>query len=495
VTRLSASYDAARSGGRIEAPRFTPAEHGVGIVHLGLGAFHRAHQAVYTHDALALAGGDWRICGVSLRSTGIVSALQAQDWLYTLTLRPETARGETTRRIIASFGSCLAAAEATEPVLAQLAHDGTRIVSTTVTEQGYGFDRAAGTIDPRDPVIARDLAQPRMPKGTIGMIVEGLRRRRDSGLGAYSVLCCDNLPDNGALLRQAVIDFAGEVDAKLSRWIAEHATFPGTMVDRITPATTPALRAQISAALGLDDAAPIETEPFSQWVMTDDFCAGCPAWDAAGALLVADVAPYETMKLRMLNGAHSMLAYAGFLAGHRYVRDVMQDRALSALVARHMEAAARTLRPLESLDTEAYAQQLLARFRNPNIAHETYQIAMDGSQKLPQRVFAAASDALLAGQPLDAFAFATAAWIRYGDGAHDNGKTYDLRDPRAPELTEAWAGAGTARVMVDRIGRLPGLMPEPLAQSEAWCAAVASRLDMMRADGMPAAIRREAEIC
>ena len=493
MTRLSADYDAARNGGRIEAPAFAPSDHGVGIVHLGLGAFHRAHQAVYTHDALALAGGDWRICGVSLRSTEIVSALQAQDWLYTLTLRPETAQGETTRRIIASLGPCLAAAGGTEPVLARLAHDGTRIVSTTVTEQGYGFDRAAGSINPRDPVIARDLAQARTPKGTIGLIVEGLRRRRDSGLGAYTVLCCDNLPDNGALLRRAVLDFSGEIDAVLSRWIAENATFPGTMVDRITPAATPALRAEIVADLGLEDAAPIETEPFSQWVMTDDFCASRPAWDAAGALVVADVAPYETMKLRMLNGAHSMLAYAGFLAGHRYVRDVMQDAALSALVARHMAAAARTLRPLEGMDTEAYAQQLLARFRNPNIAHETYQIAMDGSQKLPQRIFAAASDALAAGQPLDAFAFATAAWIRYGFGRHDDGKTYDLRDPRAAELTEAVAGAGAARVILDRIGRLTGLMPEPLAHSEIWCAAVASRLAIMRAEGMPAAIRREAE--
>jgi fructuronate reductase len=493
VTRLSATYDAARAGGRLEAPAFRPAAHGVGIVHLGLGAFHRAHQAVYTHDALALAGGDWRICGVSLRSKETVSALAAQDWLYTLTLRPESSEGETRRRIIASLGPCLGAAGGNAAVLGQLSAPGTAIVSTTVTERGYGFDRASGTIDPQDPVIAHDLAYPAEPCGTVGLIVAGLRRRRNAGLGAYTVLCCDNLPDNGALLRRAVLDFAAAGDGELSRWIEGHATFPGTMVDRITPATTPALRDEISAALGLEDHAPIETEPFSQWVLQDAFCSGRPAWDAAGALLVPDVAPYETMKLRMLNGAHSMLAYAGFLAGHRYVRDVMQDVYLSTLVARHMASAAQTLRPLDGMDTQAYACQLLDRFRNPNIAHETYQIAMDGSQKLPQRIFAAADDALKAGQSLAPFAFATAAWIRYGFGRHDNGRSYDLRDPRAAEMTGALSGEESPEAIVARVASLPGLMPPALAENAGWRNNVATRLARMRSDGMRAAIRREAE--
>lgn len=491
MIRLNEDFDAARASALIRGPRYDAQAHGTGIVHLGLGAFHRAHQAVYTDDALARAGGDWRICGVSLRSTKIVDALNAQDGRYCLTIRKQNGEAPD-RRVIASIAHALAAARGVEPVLAILADPVVRIVSTTVTERGYGFDRASGTIDRQDPVIARDLAAPHAPQGVIGLLVEGLRRRKAAGLGPVTVLCCDNLPDNGALLCRGVLDFAQDVDSSLRRWIEEHVAFPGTMVDRITPASTPELTLELRCTLGIEDHAPIETEAFTQWVIEDSFAAGRPAWDQAGALLVGQVAPFEDMKLRMLNGSHSMLAYSGYLAGHVYVRDVMRDAALSRLVARHMAAAARTLKPAAGLDPQSYTDSLLARFRNPGIAHTTYQIAMDGSQKLPQRIFAPALQAATSGQPIEAFAFATAAWIRYLSGRHDDGRTYALQDPRESELSRAVAAGGTAEDIVARLCDVPALMPHALAESPQWRRAVSDVLARMVARGMPAAIADQA---
>jgi fructuronate reductase len=378
-----------------------------------------------------------------------------------------------------------------QPVLARLADPGTQIVSTTVTEQGYGFDRERSTIDPKNPAIAHDLTRPESPQSVIGLIVEGLRLRRRDNLKPFTVMCCDNLPDNGAMLRTAVLDFAGEVNTDLGKWIADTTAFPATMVDRITPASTPALREEIAREIGVDDAAAIETEAFSQWVIQDRFSMGRPDYQEVGVRLVPDVAPYETMKLRMLNGAHSMLAYAGFMAGHKYVRDVMQDRSLAGLVERHMAAAAATLKPEKDINTEEYQENLIKRFKNVSIAHATYQIAMDGSQKLPQRVFAAACDALRIRSKIEPFAFATAAWLHYCAGRHDGtGEIYSLRDPRCAEIKNAVARPAPDAVAA--IAGLPGLMPELLAGDGHFRALVASRLTRMRDQGMRAAIEAEA---
>ncbi|MCP1168825.1 mannitol dehydrogenase family protein, partial [Limimaricola sp. ASW11-118] len=246
-----------------------------------------------------------------------------------------------------------------------------------------------------------------------GLLVEALRRRRGAGRAPFTVLCCDNLPENGALLRGGVLGFARRVDPEFADWISAEVAFPSSMVDRITPAATDDTRALARRLTGYEDAAAIETEPFCQWVIEDRFPQGRPDWEAGGAIFVEDVAPFERMKLRMLNGAHSLIAYAGFVAGHTLVRDAMASAALAALVRRHIAAAARTLGPLPGIDLAAYGAELAARFANPAIAHETYQIAMDGSQKLPQRIFGPAWDAQQAGRDLRPFAFATAAWARY----------------------------------------------------------------------------------
>jgi fructuronate reductase len=474
----------------VRRPGYAPPDHGIGIVHLGLGAFHRAHQAVYTDDALAAAGGDWRIRGVSLRGADAADALNPQDGLYTLLVQgPQAAHP----RVIGSIAGVIAARREPGAALAAMAAPETRIVALTVTEKAYGIDRAAQAVEPEHPAIAPDLADPRAPSGAVGLVVEALRLRRERGLGAFTALCCDNLPDNGGLLRVGVLDFAGQVDEGLREWIEANAAFPATMVDRITPAATEATLAAAERALACADLAAIETEPFTQWVIEDRFVAGRPAWDAGGAVFVDDAAPYEKMKLRMLNGSHSMLAYAGFLCGRRYVRDVMDDPALSTLVERHLAAAAATLAALPGIDFGLYAKDLTERFRNPGIAHETYQIAMDGTEKLPQRLLQPAVDLLERGGDIRPFAFAVAAWMRYALGRTDAGQTYALRDPREKAIAAALDGtSGDPAVIAASLHALPGGFPERLRENPAWTDAVTAILADMLALGVDGAVASEA---
>jgi len=445
-----------------DAPRYTPEEHGTGIVHIGPGAFHRAHQAVYTDDVLARHGGDWRIEGVSLRSTAVADALNAQGGRYTLVIRGD---GPPVYRPVHSISRVHAATRGMEPVMAALARPATRIVSLTVTEKAYADRTEDGVAD----ILAR-----------------ALHARRGAGHDPFTVLSCDNLPHNGAAARKAVLQAAHRIDAGLATWIDERGAFPSTMVDRITPAGDADLPAEVARATGFADHAPVVTEPFSQWVVEDDFACGRPAWQDAGVLMVADVVPFERMKLRMLNGAHSMLAYAGFLSGHTYVRDAMASPELARLVARHVAAAARTLGPLDGIDFAAYAEDLLRRFRNPQIAHETRQIAVDGSQKMPQRIFDPAIDALDRGHDTEPFAFATAAWLRYLGGRHDDGRPYALCDPREDDF--AALADLCAQDTVDAVFALPDLVPRPLACSSDFRRAVAIQLETMRVPGMVRAI-------
>lgn len=461
-----------------------------GIVHLGTGAFHRAHQAVYTDDAMAKSGGGWMITGVSLRSPDVANQLNPQDGLYTLLTRGP---GGVEARVIGCIRHVLVARDEPARVLDALAARETKIVSLTITEKGYGLDPKTGGLDRAHPAVAADLAGPRHPQSAIGFIVEALRRRHEAGLAGFTVLSCDNLPANGRVTERLVREFAEAAAPEIAAFIDAQVSFPSTMVDRITPASTGKTFEDVNALTGLEDQGAVETEPFSQWIIEDEFVAGRPDWEAGGALFVTDVAPYEKMKLRMLNGAHSMLAYSGFLAGHRYVRDVMQDKALAALVARHMKAAAATLEAVPGVDLGRYAGDLQERFRNPAIAHETYQIAMDGTQKLPQRLLEPAAVALERGQGLDVFALAVAAWMRYALGRKDGGETYTLRDPREREIALALEGAGdSAGAVVDALLALPGLFPVALTGNAEWTSAVKRKLAAMLEEGMRVAIDEEA---
>jgi len=485
--RLSAAAQPL-AGHSVRWPDYRPEETGIGIVHLGLGAFARAHIAAYTDGAIAADGGDWRITGVSLRGEDVANALDPQDGRYTLIERGE--RPEA--RIVASIAGVVAGEGLSARVLAAISAPGCRIVSTTVTEKGYGLLRSGGC-DVSHPAVAADLQNPASPTGVLGLIAQGLALRLADGLAPFVVLCCDNLPENGPLLRAAVIDFARRAHgAALADRIAADVAFPSTMVDRITPAATERTYADAEALTGYEDRAAIETEPFSQWVIEDHFPGGRPSWEKAGALFVPDVAPYEKMKLRMLNGSHSMLAYAGFLSGKTYVYDVMADPALSALVRRHMAAASATLSAV-AMDLDAYAASLCARFSNPAIAHETRQIAMDGTQKLPQRIFAPALETLAeAGDPAP-FAFATAAWMRYVLGRDDEGRAYPLNDPREAELRATLAGIGmeNAAAIFSALAAIPDFLPRPLAEG-AFADAAVLRLERMLSQGMAKVIAAEA---
>lgn len=487
-SRLTALRDV---GGLAQRPNYAPEEHGIGIAHIGVGAFHRAHQAVMTDDALAQHGGDWRIAGVSLRSIDIATKLNAQNGLYTVL---EKGQDVTTARVIAAIDHVIAAdSEATLLLLSQPA---IRVVTLTVTEAGYGIDREHRLPDMNNPVVVADLAQPAKPSGVLGLLVASLVKRRDLGVEAFTVLSCDNLPENGALVREGVVGFARKAYGdELAAWIENNVSFPCSMVDRITPASTSDTYAEAARLTGCDDQAAIETEPFSQWIIEDDFPAGRPAWEAGGAIFVDDVAPYEQMKLTMLNGSHSMLAYSGFLTGKSFVRDVMKDEHLSLLVQRHFKSAAALLAPLPSVDYSEYASALAQRFSNPAIAHQTFQIASDGTQKLPQRIFQPAIQALHKGNEIRPFAFAAAMWMRFCLQQHDDGTGYELRDPRAVEITEAVNGMGRdASMLSDVFHSMRDLIPQELCLNDGWRECVEEVLDVALKDGCIAAVRREAEL-
>lgn len=424
----------------VARPRYDVAGQKIGIVHLGIGAFHRAHQAVYVDDRLAAGERDWAVLGASLRSPDTRDALAPQDGLYSLVVR---SGDQTAVRVIGAVCGVLVAPQAPEALLAAMARPEVRIVSLTVTEKGYCHDPASGTLREDRPDIVRDLADAARPLTTPGILVEALRRRRAAGLAPFTVLCCDNLSANGRIVRGIVARFAALRDADLGRYVAGEVAFPSTMVDRIVPATTDADRALVGERLGLTDAWPVATEPFSQWVIEDRFSGGRPRFEEAGAELVSDVEPYEAMKLRLLNGSHSTLAYLGYLAGHETVSDAMAVPAFRRLVRGLMdEEVSPTLHVPAGADLEGYKAQLLARFENAALRHRTFQIATDGSQKLPPRLLGTARDRLGRGASIARLALAVAGWMRFVSGRDETGRTIELNDPLAARLRSLADAAG-----------------------------------------------------
>ncbi|WP_136649253.1 mannitol dehydrogenase family protein [Paracoccus aeridis] len=466
----------------VARPGYEPAAHGAGIVHLGLGAFHRAHQAVFTDDALAAEGGDWRIIGANLRSRDIPDALNAQDGLYTVLERSEQDRA----RVIAAHASAIGGDA--DAILRAACDPAIKILSLTVSEKAYGIDRAAMDADEGHAAVAHDLYDPRRPQGVLGIVTAALSARRQAGAAPLTVLCCDNLPDNGALLRAGVLGFARRTDADLARWIEGEVAFPATMVDRITPAVTDKTLADVEALTGHRDLACIETEPFTQWVIEDHFPQGRPAWEAGGAQFVSDVRANEAMKLRMLNGSHSLIAYAGQMLGLPFVRDAVADPDLAPLVRRHMRAAAATLPQGAGLDPGSYAEALMVRFANPAIAHQTRQIATDGTEKLPQRWFAPAAEVLAAGGDARPFAFATAIWLAWIAQLAADGRAPD--DPRGPALLDlARRAGGDDAVLARSVLALPGLASYAVTGNPAFAETVQTMLTRIRHDGLRAVMK------
>jgi fructuronate reductase len=420
----------------------------VGIVHLGIGAFHRAHQAVFTEDAVVATGEDgWGICGVTQRSAAVLEQLGPQDCLYAVL---ERGVGEPALRVVGQVREVLFAGDEPELLRERIAAPDTRLITLTVTEKGYRR-KPGGGLDLDDPMVRADLAG---GAGTaIGQLAWGLAARAAGSGAPVSVLSCDNLTDNGHVLRGLVLDFCHALPSgrgdRLASWVEEHVAFPCSMVDRIVPSTTEADRAEAAAILGLTDEALVVAEPFRQWVAQDRFVAGRPAWEKAGADLVDDVRPYELLKLRMLNGTHSLLAYLGALRGHQTIAEAVADDELASAARGLMqEDVAPTLEAPMGLDVAAYGKQVLERFANPALRHTTVQVGMDGSQKLPLRLLGTVRDRLAAGAAPTWAALGVAAWMAYvAKGSDVSGRALPLDDPLAPVLREA-VGTGTDPVTV-----------------------------------------------
>ena len=462
-----------RTLGEVAGPAVDPRELEVGIVHLGLGAFHRAHQAVYTEDAVAAEPGPWGICGASRRSRAVVDALAEQDGLFGLLERgPEEDRA----RVVGVVREALVAAEQPDVLRDRLAAATTHVVTLTVTEAGYHHDPATGRLDAAHPDVAADLAggPPRTP---VGQLVRGLRARCAAGVDApLAIVSCDNLPRNGELLRGLVEDFCARAEAGgPAGWIAEHADFPCTMVDRIVPAATAADRDAASRLIGARDEATVVCEPFCQWVLEDAFRGRRPAWEAAGALLVPDTRPYEAMKLRLVNGGHSALAYLGLLRGLATVADAVADPELGGFLERLLASElAPTLGAVPGVDLDRYREALVTRFANPRMEHRLEQIAADGARKLPLRLLAPARELLAAGREPAGICLVVAAWLRWLAG--DGGRAQAAADALHGEVAAAVAGAGSPAAAAERALAVGAVFGDDLRESGAFRALLADGL-------------------
>lgn len=406
------------------------------IVHLGFGAFHRAHQAVYADILASEHGSDWGYTEVNLiGGEQQIADLNHQDNLYTVA---EMSADAWTARVVGVVKEALhAQVDGLETVLAKMCEPQVAIVSLTITEKGYCHSPATGQLMLDHPFIVADLQNPHQPKSAPGVIVEALARRKAAGLPAFSVMSCDNMPENGHVMRNVVCAYARAVDAGLADWIESHVTFPSTMVDRIVPAVTPETLDKIEQLTGVRDPAGVACEPFRQWVIEDNFVAGRPAWEKAGAELVSDVIPFEEMKLRMLNGSHSFLAYLGYLAGYQHINDCMGDenyrRAAHDLM---LKEQAPTLK-VQNVDLARYADLLIERYTNPALRHRTWQIAMDGSQKLPQRMLDSVRWHLADNSSFALLALGVAGWMRYVGGVDEQGNAIEVCDPLLPVIQAA----------------------------------------------------------
>ncbi|MGL4000210.1 mannitol dehydrogenase family protein [Pantoea eucalypti] len=446
----------------VQRPTYDRSNLKTRMVHIGFGAFHRAHQALCS-DKLAEQGSDWGYCEVNLNSGNLIQALREQNLLYTLT---EMADDSLQTRVIGVITQALhGKSDGIEAVINAMSQPEVAIVSMTVTEKGYCHQPASGNLNPDHPDIVHDLQNPDSPRSLPGLILAAIRRRRKQDLPAFSVMSCDNMPENGHVIRNVIVQLAQYQDPALADYIQQHITFPSTMVDRIVPAMTDAAFAALNARLGCSDPVAVEAEPFFQWVIEDNFVNGRPAWEKAGAELVSDVLPYEEMKLRMLNGSHSFLAYLGFLAGYEYISDCMADPHFRAAARSLMvDEQAPTLRT-QGVDLNAYADSLIARYENRAIKHRTGQIATDGTQKLPQRMLDSLRWHLQRGSDCDLLLLGVAGWMRYVGCIDEKGQPIEIRDPMKAQLAECVASSEEGEARVRALLSMREVFGDDLAQN------------------------------
>ena len=442
-----------------------------GVVHLGAGAFHRAHQAAYFDALLARGEAGWMIQGASLRSPAVAEQLNPQDGLFTILERNGRSQHA---RIAGSIASVLIAPDNPSALVSALAAPSIALVTLTVTEKGYCIDPATGELRLEDPNIRHDIDNPANPRTAAGYLVAALDRRRREAHEPFTVISCDNLPENGQRTRTAVLALAAENDAGLAGWIDQHVAFPSSMVDRIVPATTQNDIASFEQMFGVRDEGLVKTEPFIQWVVQDWFCNRRPPLDTVGVQFTHDVAGWEKAKLRLLNGAHSAIAYLGGLTGHAYIADAVTAPGFSQLVETLWDEAQATLPSLDGFDAAAYRRKLFKRFVNTSLEHRTHQIAMDGSQKLPQRWLNTIREyRAIVGLVPRALTLSLASWMRWQSGRNDAGETHHVDDPMAEQTALALREAGEdAEVQVRNLLALKPIFGDDLPNDEDFVGAL-----------------------
>ncbi|MGL6312852.1 fructuronate reductase [Vibrio sp. WXL103] len=458
------------------------------IVHLGFGAFHRAHQALFTNEMLEKTQSDWGICEVNLfGGEELIEQLREQDHLYTVA---EKGAENTEVKLIGSVTESLHPTfDGKQAVLSKMTEEQVAIVSMTITEKGYCADPTTGRLDKNNPLIQHDLANPQTPDSAIGYIVEALRLRREQGKTPFTVMSCDNVQENGHVARAAVLDFANLLDQELAGWIEANVTFPCTMVDRIVPAATEETLKEIEQLVGHADPCGIACEPFRQWVIEDNFVNGRPEWNVAGAEFVADVVPFEEMKLRMLNGSHSFLAYLGYLGGYAHISDTMTNSNYrKAALDMMLKAQAPTLDMPEGTDLESYARLLIERFTNPSLKHQTWQIAMDGSQKIAQRMGGSLRHHLANDTDYKWLALGIAGWMRYVAGVDENNQEIDVRDPMVEQLQAITNEHGLNASVVPALLDIDAIFGRDLAENQAFVQAVTKAYQLILDKGAREAV-------
>lgn len=459
--------------GKIRVPSYDRGAITAGIVHLGVGAFHRAHQAPLMDDCLARGENAWGIVAASLRSADTRDALAPQDCLYTLATR----EGQSQEfRVVGSIKNVLVGPEDPPALVAALADPRIRVVTLTVTEKGYTANPATRDLVRDHPDVVHDIANLSRPRSALGLLTEALHTRRQRGVPPFTVLSCDNIPANGKTLKALLVQFAGLRDRDLASYVDADVSCPSCMIDRIVPATTDRDRSDIADALCVADAWPVLAEPFWQWVVEDDFPLGRPRLELSGVEFVEDVEPYENMKIRLLNGPHTAIAAIGRTAGLATVAEVYADARVRRFVEAYWRQAAGTLPSF--LDTRKYTADLSRRFGNAALRHRTEQIAMDASQKLPQRIIAPLADLTDSGRDRNLLLFALAAWIRSCMPASERGEPIILNDPCASDLAAAVRAGGSSAV-ARAVFSIGGIFGERWRADAAAHAEVGHFLDLM----------------
>ena len=477
---------------RIAVPAYDRSKLRPSIVHIGVGGFHRAHQAVYLDRWLHLDPTQtWGICGFGVLpgDKRLRDALRSQDYLYTVV---ERSAAGSQPRIIGSIIDFVYAPEDPAAAIERLASPETRIVSLTVTEGGYYVDDGTGQFSSAHPDLQHDLRNPDKPITWMGYVLAALERRRERSIPAFTVMSCDNLQANGQVARRNLLAFAGLRDVQMQSWIATHVSFPNSMVDRITPATTAGDTAALEAEFHVQDAWPVVTEPFLQWVIEDDFALGRPAWEQVGAELVSEVLPYELMKMRLLNGSHLAMAYFGALMGYALVHEIMQDPLIASFVRAFMEEVTPVVPVIPNVDLALYKETLIERFANPTIKDQTTRICSEGSAKLPKWLLPSILDLLDGNRSIELASLAVASWIRYLQLGHDvNGQEYEIVDARSSELRDVATSLDDDPAA---FLALPFLFDERLRQSSLFILTVTAHFHQLREQGPEQTLRQALQI-